>query len=448
MAVPVIWRGTTPHGEDWVLVRRDDGFALRLDADEFHIPFSGADRISVTRRWWRTTVTVAGVPERVGVLSGLSGDEGRRLEKAVQDALSGSLPAWTEKLSTSIETAQRDLRWITEEDVTALLSTRPSIADEEPAVAGHAPGAGPLWLTEEGTRRWVQTVNDEVAAAVIQSRRSFFDTVASSPLTDEQARAVVTYDNRVNVIAAAGSGKTSVMVARAAYAVSRELARPEEIVLLAFNKDAATELQTRIQRRFAAAGLPAEGVEATTFHAFGLKTIGQATGGKPTVAPWLTNDAEVGVLSEIVAELKDSDPRFRYAWDWFRCCFSPDQTRTSPSHLLPTPGTRPDARRATARWTAPRSRARESAGSRTSSTSTASPMSTNAPMPTTPPTPSTGSITPTSTTPTSMSGTSTGASTRTATLAPGGPTTSTVWSGSDSCIGSTARRWWRPRGPR
>lgn len=50
MAVSVMWRGTTPHGEDWVLVRRDDGFALRHGPDEMHIPDSGADRISVTRR--------------------------------------------------------------------------------------------------------------------------------------------------------------------------------------------------------------------------------------------------------------------------------------------------------------------------------------------------------------------------------------------------------------
>ncbi|MFK5689190.1 UvrD-helicase domain-containing protein [Ornithinimicrobium sp. LYQ92] len=333
MAVPVMWRGTTPHGEDWVLARRDEGFTLRHGPDEIHIPASGADRISVTRRWWRTTVNIAGVPERAGVLHGLSGDEGRRLEEAVQEALSGSLAAWTERLSTAIETSRRDLRWITEDEVTALLSTRPSIADGEPAVVGHASGAEPLWLTEEGTRRWVRTVNDEVAVAVIQSRRSFFDTVESSPLTDEQARAVVTYDNRVNVIAAAGSGKTSVMVARAAYAVSRELAKPEEIVLLAFNKDAATELQTRIQRRFTAAGLPAQGVEATTFHAFGLKIIGQATGRKPTVAPWLTNNDELGILSQIVAELKAADPRFRHAWDWFRLLLftRPEEDFAEPS---------------------------------------------------------------------------------------------------------------------
>lgn len=345
MTVPVVWRGTTPHGEDWVLVRQDAGFALRHGPDATYIPASGADRISVTRRWWRTTVRIAGVPDRAGVLHGLSGEEGRRLEEAVQEALSGSLTVWTERLSTKIEMSRRDLRWIPEEEVTALLSTRPAIADTEPAVVGHTRGVRPLWLTEEGTRHWVRTVNDEIATAVIQSQRPFFDTVESSPLTAEQARAVVTYDNRVNVIAAAGSGKTSVMVARAAYAVSRGLAKPEEIVLLAFNRDAAAELQTRIRRRFAAAGLPSQGVEATTFHAFGLKVIGLATGRKPTVAPWLTNNEELDVLSEIVAELKGSDRRFRYAWDWFRLLLftRPDEDFTEPA----APDSWDPARRAT-----------------------------------------------------------------------------------------------------
>ena len=41
------------------------------------------------------------------------------------------------------------------------------------------------------------------------------------------------FDNRVQVLAAAGSGKTSVMVARAAYAVSRGFVAPGRILLLA-----------------------------------------------------------------------------------------------------------------------------------------------------------------------------------------------------------------------
>ncbi|GAA5165919.1 UvrD-helicase domain-containing protein [Ornithinimicrobium tianjinense] len=332
MTVPEQWRGTTADRDDWILVRREEGFVLRHGPEESHIPASEADRIAVTRRWWRATVTVAGVSERVGALRGLTREEGSRLEAAVQEALSKSLAAWTQTVTTTIETARRDLRWITQEEVSALLAARPRIADTGSSGTWSADASGPLQLSEEGTRRWVGTVNEEVAAAILQSQRRFFDTIESSPLTHEQARAVVTYDNRVNVIAAAGSGKTSVMVARAAYAVARQLAKPEEIVLLAFNKDAAQELQTRIQRRFEAAGLSADGVVASTFHAFGLQVIGRATGRKPTVAPWLTDGNELEVLSDIVDELKAKDPQFDHAWDWFRLLLPrPEEDSTEPA---------------------------------------------------------------------------------------------------------------------
>lgn len=52
------------------------------------------------------------------------------------------------------------------------------------------------------------------------------------PSAAEQVRAVVCFDNRVQVIAAAGSGKTSTMVARAAYAVQHGLGDPERILML------------------------------------------------------------------------------------------------------------------------------------------------------------------------------------------------------------------------
>ena len=53
------------------------------------------------------------------------------------------------------------------------------------------------------------------------SSAGFPSTVEASPLTDDQVKAVVCRDNRVQVIAAAGSARTSAIVARAAYAVAK-----------------------------------------------------------------------------------------------------------------------------------------------------------------------------------------------------------------------------------
>ena len=63
--------------------------------------------------------------------------------------------------------------------------------------------------------------NDQIRIDELAVRRAFFNAIEKQPLTDEQSTAVVTFDNRVQVIAAAGSGKTSVMVARAAYSICR-----------------------------------------------------------------------------------------------------------------------------------------------------------------------------------------------------------------------------------
>ncbi|WP_323099402.1 UvrD-helicase domain-containing protein [Intrasporangium sp. YIM S08009] len=174
--------------------------------------------------------------------------------------------------------------------------------------------------------------NEAIAARTVQEHKSFFDSIETTRLTPEQARAVYTYDNRVHVIAAAGSGKTSVMVGRAAYAVHRGFTSPDRILLLAFNKAAAAELKERIRARFDAAGIPSAGVHATTFHAFGLEVIGHATGTRPSVAPWVAGGQDAEMLACIVAELRDTDPAFAVAWDSFRLLYSrlPDDPDAEP----------------------------------------------------------------------------------------------------------------------
>jgi DNA helicase-4 len=112
------------------------------------------------------------------------------------------------------------------------------------------------------------------------------------------------------------------MVARAAYAVSRGFVAPERILLLAFNKAAAAELQERISTRFASAGIGSSGVRASTFHSFGLDVIGRATGEKPRLARWLDQGDDIRMVLRIVDELRDSSGSFRYRWDLYRMLFA------------------------------------------------------------------------------------------------------------------------------
>ena len=149
----------------------------------------------------------------------------------------------------------------------------------------------------------------------------FFQKIEKSPLTDEQIKAVVCFDNRIQLIAAAGSGKTSTMVAKAAYAVHRKLVAPDKILLMAFNAKAAEELRQRIGDRLVRVGLPSEAITAQTFHAFGLNVIGKATKRKPSLAPWLDHGEDIKKLGQIVDSLKDADKTFRTEWDLFRVVF-------------------------------------------------------------------------------------------------------------------------------
>lgn len=106
-----------------------------------------------------------------------------------------------------------------------------------------------LDLYRQHLPRWLEDRNAEHQAHRLLEDRPFFDTIEKSPLTEEQRHAVLCFDNRVLLVASAGSGKTSVMVAKAAYALKCGYFEPERILMLAFNNDAAAELRHDRQHR-------------------------------------------------------------------------------------------------------------------------------------------------------------------------------------------------------
>ncbi len=160
---------------------------------------------------------------------------------------------------------------------------------------------------------------DELNAHLRQLNEAFFeqrktlplfDTLEATPLTEEQRRGVICFDSHVLLIAAAGSGKTATMVAKAAYAISTGIVKPAEILMLAFNADAAEELQHRLEKRLVT--YPhADQIACRTFHSFGLSVIGDATGIKPRPAPWLEGGQDIAKIVSIINALSESDPVFK-----------------------------------------------------------------------------------------------------------------------------------------
>lgn len=128
--------------------------------------------------------------------------------------------------------------------------------------------------------------------------KDFFDTIESKPLTPEQRLSVVVDEDATLVLAGAGSGKTSVITAKAAYLVKAGIRQPEQILLLAFAKNAAEEMSERVEAR---SGVP---IVARTFHAIAYDIIGIVEGSKPALADHATDDmAFANLIKQILKDL-------------------------------------------------------------------------------------------------------------------------------------------------
>ena len=137
-----------------------------------------------------------------------------------------------------------------------------------------------------GTHRCDPTTLMSTIGDPILERRAMGGSYHLSVVVDEDATLV---------LAGAGSGKTSVITAKAAYLVKAEIRKPSELLLLAFAKDAATEMSERIEVR---CGVP---VAARTFHALAYEIIGEVEGEKPPLAPTATDDkAFLSLMKEIL----------------------------------------------------------------------------------------------------------------------------------------------------
>lgn len=99
----------------------------------------------------------------------------------------------------------------------------------------------------------------------------YFLNVEAPGLTPEQIEASLAFDDTNVAVAAAGSGKTSVMVAKVGYALKAGLWTDKEILVLAYNNAAAKELRDRIAANVGKLLERPIRVEARTFHSLGFR---------------------------------------------------------------------------------------------------------------------------------------------------------------------------------
>jgi DNA helicase-4 len=125
--------------------------------------------------------------------------------------------------------------------------------------------------------------NERAVRGALSAHKELFDSIEQHPLTEAQRRACVIADDNNLVLAGAGTGKTSVVLGRIVYLLESHLAEPAQILALAYNRDAAAELDGRVRSRLSSRSKSGR-VAVRTFHAFGSDVIAAVEGRKPSIS--------------------------------------------------------------------------------------------------------------------------------------------------------------------
>lgn len=130
-----------------------------------------------------------------------------------------------------------------------------------------------------------------------------FESLESYPLTEEQRRAIVIDEECNLIVAGAGSGKTSTIIGKVIYLIEKGLASPEDILLIAFNRDVASEMDERINRQFDLK------LKVKTFHSLGLEIIAESKNEKPSISELAVDRVKLPtkILEFIKNRMNDED---------------------------------------------------------------------------------------------------------------------------------------------
>jgi len=118
----------------------------------------------------------------------------------------------------------------------------------------------------------LDSYNDKIIESEYQKYRDYFDNMykdidSSVHLDKEQIKAILSDEDYSLIIAGAGTGKTTTIVAKVKYLVDIKKIDPSKIVVISYTKKATEELEKRIVIDFS---IPAK---VTTFHSLGLMHI-------------------------------------------------------------------------------------------------------------------------------------------------------------------------------
>lgn len=161
----------------------------------------------------------------------------------------------------------------------------------------------------KGGRGEIQLRNAEFVDSNIRSLLDWFEKEEKTKLSDEQAAAVLVMESSHLLVASAGSGKTSTILAKAKYAISTGYCSPNEVLILSFNRKVRDEISLRMGE-LATSFESAAAVAIETFHSFGNKQVKRLDKHVRT-APWAANtQAEMEHFGNLIQSLIENDSQF------------------------------------------------------------------------------------------------------------------------------------------
>ena len=257
------------------------------------IPVGAIDSIKVRPSWfwYRLTVRLGDGTERS--IGGLDEKEALR----VRDAVVESAVRVAKALSPHLKQLDERMRQHFGGDRYARYSDSRKLYEAITPVLQECKGLTREHLDQEAAEAIGRLVSFESVEGFEAARRrtnSLFistnvpkvQTAASetlrNPLTNEQAEAIATEEDATLVLAGAGTGKTSVIVGKVAHLIRNQKASPDELLVLAFNREAAVEIRRRLKGDLSAA-------QVHTFHSFGRRIIAESKSA-PTISKLADDD--------------------------------------------------------------------------------------------------------------------------------------------------------------
>ncbi|WP_269748165.1 UvrD-helicase domain-containing protein [Enterovibrio coralii] len=280
-----------------------DEFNLVFESKHFTetVPFSiwdGQCRIS-RGLWWGKITFIVSPSDQPAKSITVHGLPWRQLQ-AFAEHLTESYQAWLSKQQSKFFLVEPVFKALTDEmnqfsgfvrdaDLTGWKARAEKLLEESDVSPQVIAASNPVlyqsfyaWLQQGDAKRVVK--NDIWKEEQLERWSTWFDGVESSPLNQSQREAVLMDDNHNLLLAGAGSGKTSVIMARAQYLVQSKTTQADRILMLAFGKKASEEMQERLARAQLA------NVEVSTFHSFAMRVVKELNGQAPVISPLATDE--------------------------------------------------------------------------------------------------------------------------------------------------------------